>query len=136
MCSLFQLPSKSVPIDTPALNSTLCDLQTLQGHQNKAISWVPSLSSQSKLFCLILRQLIDEAMGSEVFTSLLPQPGTLLKAANSGQVGKVHPLKISDLHIFSKHALLISLQLVGGERMEKKTGTKEAKITYTLSHLV
>ena len=53
-------------------------------------------------------------MGSEVFTSLLPQPGTLLKAANSGQVGKVHRLKISDLHVFGKHTLLISLQLVGG----------------------
>lgn len=64
---LFQLPGKSVSVDTPVLNSTLHDLQTSQGHQNKAISSVPSLSSQSKLFCLILRQLIDQVMGSEVF---------------------------------------------------------------------
>ena len=62
-------------------------------------------------------------MGSEVFTSLLPQPGTVLKKANSGQVGKVYPLKISDLHIFSKHALLISLQLVGGG----EDGEKDSK---------
>lgn len=40
LCLLFQLPSKSASVDTPVLNSTLHDLQTLQGHHNKAISWV------------------------------------------------------------------------------------------------
>lgn len=72
--SPFQLPGKSASVDCPALNSTLRDLQTLQGHQNKAISCVPSWSSQSKLFCLLPRQLTAQVTGSEVVSPPSPLP--------------------------------------------------------------
>lgn len=57
--SSFNFPVRPPQQIPPALNSTLGDLQTLQGHQNKAISCASSFSSQSKLFCLTLRQLSD-----------------------------------------------------------------------------
>lgn len=70
-----------------------------------------------------------------------------MKKQMQGRREKVHPCKISDLHIFfiyfffGKHPLFTGQQRggarAGGERevklREKKIGTKGAKITYILS---